>query len=276
MPILDALLLGLVQGLTEFLPVSSDGHLAVAALLMGHDPAHSGGIFYDLLLHVATLLAIALRFRHELWSLRHALGRGPAAPAARRVIALVIAASVPTAIVGLTLQDACERAFGVPVLVGIGFLATSLVLVMTLVILRRRPLAPPADDSPSAWSDLATVRLRDAVVVGACQGLAPWPGFSRSGVTIAAGVAMGVAPGTAARFSLLVSMPAIGGAFLLKLGDAQPPGGFFPMACGFVVAFVVGWMAIGWLLAIARKARLGVFAAYTAVLGLITVFLGLR
>lgn len=290
MPLLDALLLGLLQGLTEFLPVSSDGHLALGALVMGHDPSESGGIFYDLLLHLATMMAVLVHFRRELWSLRHAVGSGPGAGLARRTCLLVIAASIPTAIVGLTLKDACERAFGVPVLVGLGFLATSAVLTATILMLRRRAaragsLAPGESASEPAkpeirglpdWSDVATLRVRDAVVVGALQGLAPWPGFSRSGVTIAGGVAMGVAPVTAARFSLLISLPAIGGAFLLKLREVETfPTGFVALASGFVVAGVVGYFAIGWLIAIARHARLGIFAAYTFILGLVTIALAL-
>lgn len=278
MPFLDAILLGLLQGLTEFLPVSSDGHLALGGLVLGHDPAEAGGIFYDLLLHLATMLAVIVHFRRELWSLRHAVS--PSSPVAERATArrtclLVLAASVPTAIVGLALKDACERAFGIPVLVGLGFLATSAVLTATSFLLRRR--AREATETPRPdWSDVSTIRFRDALVVGTLQGLAPWPGFSRSGVTIAGGVAMGVAPATAARFSLLVSLPAIAGAFLLKMREVENvPHGAGAMAAGFVVAGVVGYFAIGWLIAIARRARLGVFAAYTALLGLTTIALAL-
>ena len=216
-----------------------------------------------------------MHFRRELWSLRHAIGSGPEAAVARRACLLVVAASVPTAIVGLALKDACERAFGVPILVGVGFLGTAAVLGITMILLRRRAKQDQAS-IPADWSDVATMRVREALVIGALQGLAPWPGFSRSGVTIAGGVAMGVAPATAARFSLLISLPAIGGAFLLKLRELEgTPDGAAAMACGFVVAGVVGYLAIGWLIAIARKAKLGVFAAYTAVLGTLTIVLAL-
>ena len=276
MSFFDAIVLGLLQGLTEFLPVSSDGHLALGGLLLGQDPAAAGGIFYDLALHLATMTAVIIHFRRELWSLRHALTSSSEAALARRVCLLVVVASVPTAIVGLSLKGACERAFGKPVLVGLGFLATSAVLVVTIVLLRvrKRPIEEPALPD---WSDMGSVRWRDAIVIGAMQGLAPWPGFSRSGVTIASGVAMGIAPQTAARFSLLISLPAIGGAFLLELRhvEAVPPG-VGAMLAGCVVAGVVGFLAIGWLITIARKARLGIFAGYTAVLGVVTIALGMR
>src|SRR5688572_1302101 len=106
MSLIEALLLGLVQGLTEFLPVSSDGHLALGAMLLGEDPAADGGIVFDLVVHLATMLAVCLRFRRELWELRAALLPGDAGTFARRVMLLVVAASIPTAIVGLLLKDA--------------------------------------------------------------------------------------------------------------------------------------------------------------------------
>lgn len=272
MPLLDALLLGLVQGLTEFLPVSSDGHLALAGLLMGHDPAEAGGIFFDLLLHLATMVAVIVWFRRDLWELRLALSRGERGTAARRVALLVVVASVPTAVVGLTLQRACERAFGVPLYVGFGFLATAVVLLAAHAVMRRHPEMP----AEPAWDRLAGIRIVDALAIGAAQGVAPWPGLSRSGVTIATAVALGVDGATAARFSLLVSLPAIGGAFLLKLRDLDAvPAGMGSMAAGFVVAGIVGYLAIGWLVAIARRAKLLPFAAYTAALGLIVIALAL-
>ena len=272
MPLLDALLLGLVQGLTEFLPVSSDGHLALTGMLLGHDPAGPGGIFFDLVLHLGTMIAVVAWFWRDLWELRLALTRGERGRTARRVALLVVAGSIPTAIVGLTLQRACERAFEVPVLVGIGFLGTAAVLFAAHAIMRRRaePQAEPA------WERLARIRIIDAVAIGAAQGVAPWPGLSRSAVTIATGVAMGIDGATAARFSLLVSLPAIGGAFLLKLRDLDAvPAGLGAMAAGFVVAGLVGYLAIGWLITIARRAKLLPFAVYTAALGALVIVIAL-
>src|SRR5688572_10000438 len=118
MSVIEAIFLGLVQGITEFLPVSSDGHLALATMLLGEDPAADAGIVFDLVVHLATMLAVCLRFRRELWELRAALVPGDGGSLARRVVLLVVAASLPTAIVGLLLKDAAERAYGVPLLVG--------------------------------------------------------------------------------------------------------------------------------------------------------------
>jgi undecaprenyl-diphosphatase len=270
MTLFEALLLGLVQGITEFLPVSSDGHLALATMLLGKDPAGDSGIVFDLVVHLATMLAVCIRFRRELWELRAALVPGEGGILARRVVLLVFAASVPTAIVGLLIKDTAEWAFGVPVLVGLGFLGTSFGLGVSLLLLRRRPGRPAEEPVPGrAWADLESIRVRDAVAVGIAQGLAPWPGLSRSASTIAAAVACGVRPGTAARFSLLASLPAIGGAFLLKIHEAGGHAGPLPpLLLGFLVAGVVGYFAIGWLISIARSARLGWFALYTLLLGL--------
>jgi undecaprenyl-diphosphatase len=273
MTLLAAIVLGLIQGLTEFLPVSSDGHLALGGFLFGLDPAGDSGVFFDLVLHVATMLAVLIHFRREIVSLLDAFKDGEKAAVARKTIGLVVLGTIATGIVALPLKHACESAFGVMPLVGLGFLGTSAVLFATLALLRRRSRTTEDPALPD-WSDVARIRYRDAIVVGALQGLAPWPGLSRSAITIFGGVAMGIPPQTAARFSLLVSLPAIGGAFLLELRHVHAvPEGVGAMACGFVVAGVVGYVAIGWLIAIARKARLAPFAVYTALLGFLTIVL---
>jgi len=275
MTFLEAAVLALVQGLTEFLPVSSSGHLALAEAIFGRSPlSDSGGVFYEVLLHVATMLAVIVWFRREIWALRSGLGRGAHATAARRVVGLIALASLPTAAIGLAMKDVAERAFGQPLLVGLGLLVTSGLLASTARLLGRRAegVAPPDAAAPGPggrWiDDLARLRWRDAVVVGVAQGLAVWPGVSRSGSTIVAGLWMGVPPATAARFSLLVSLPAIAGAFLLKARDLQGvPPEVASWLAGFVLTAVVGYLAIGWLLAVVRSARLRWFAIYTFVLG---------
>lgn len=284
MSLLAAVLLGLIQGVTEFLPVSSDGHLALGQLLLGPLAGEGeGSLFFDVLVHVATMLAVMIHFRRELVGLLVAFKPTTEGALARRVIGLIVTASIPTAIIGFSIKDACERAFHVPLLVGLGFLGTAAFLATTIVALRR-PKVIVAGDAPSnlassaLWfEDLATIRWRDAIVIGAAQGLAPWPGLSRSGTTISTALWMGVAPLTATRFSLMISLPAIGGAFLLQLRglEGQAPPGLGPMLAGFVVAGVVGYMAIGWLLSVVRNARLGWFALYTLVLGLVVVGLAL-
>lgn len=274
MPLVDAVLLALVQGLTEFLPVSSSGHLALAGELLGERarPDGEAGVFYEVLLHVATMLAVVVYLRRELLGLRRVVARDSAGRAARRVVLLVGAASVPTAGVGLAIRHAAEAAFHVPALVGVGLLVTSALLASTVRRLRRSAASgrpAPVEAAGTEWyADLAGLRWRAAVIVGVAQGLAVWPGVSRSGSTIVAGLWMGVAPVTAARFSLLVSLPAISGAFLLKLGELEGvPSGVTSWAIGFAVALGVGYLAIGWLVSLARTDRLPWFALYTALLG---------
>ena len=265
MSLLAALLLGFIQGLTEFLPVSSDGHLATAAILLGPQALQGhDGVFYDVVLHVATLLAVVLYFRRELVGLFDAFKPGVHGALARRVIALIVTASIPTAVVAFAIKGACERAFAVPLLVGLGFLGTALFLASTIVSGKRsREEAGGSGasiiDRKHWYEDLAIVRWRDAVVIGFMQGLAPWPGLSRSATTVSSALWMGVPPVTAARFSLLISLPAIGGAFLLELKDLRGqvlPAGLGVMAAGFVVAGVVGYLAIGLLVRVVRGGHL--------------------
>jgi undecaprenyl-diphosphatase len=268
----EAAILGLVQGLTEFLPVSSDGHLALAELLLGSAARAEGqGLFFELVLHLATMLAIIVAFRREILGLAGAVGRGPDAGAARRVVALIAVASVPTAVVGLLVRDAATAAYARPALVGLGLLATSLCLASTIASLGRRPRVARAE-TPEAWmSDLAAIRWRDAVLIGAAQGTAVWPGLSRSGTTISSALWLGIPPVAATRFSLLVSLPAVAGGFILELGELRTPPPLLACAIGFAVALASGFLAIGWLVAVVRGARLGWFAAYTALLGLVAI-----
>jgi undecaprenyl-diphosphatase len=267
MSLLDALILALVQGLTEFLPVSSSGHLAIAKALLG--AAGQDGVFYEVLLHVATMLAVVVFFRRELWALTSAFGRSERAPVARRVLLLLAISSVPTALIGLGVKDLAEKAFELPPWVGAGLLLTSLMLLSTLALRRKRDDEDPEADVGEWIADLAEIRPRDAAVVGVAQGIAVWPGISRSGSTIAAALLMGVRPLPAARFSLLASLPAIGGGFVLELRELESlPLSLGPQLAGSVVGFGVGWLAIGWLMAAVRGTRLAWYALYTAILGL--------
>jgi undecaprenyl-diphosphatase len=276
--LLDALILGAIQGITEFLPISSDGHLAIAEMLLGQAKGSGGteGLFYELLLHVATMLAIAAAFRRELWSLASAFRPGEPGRVARRVAALIAVASVPTAVVGFALKDLAEAAYAVPVLVGAGLVGTSVLLASTLRLrARERPTTGPADAASTSWlADLETVRVRDALLIGAAQGTAVWPGLSRSGTTIVTALWLRVPPVTAARFSLLISLPAVGGGFLLELHEVSRLPPVLPCVVGFLAALVLGWFAIGWLIAAVRGSLLGWFAAYTAVVGVVVALFG--
>src|SRR5436190_15352000 len=146
MSLLAAIILGLIQGITEFLPVSSDGHLALGQLVLG--PLAGEGdtaLFFDVLVHVATMLAVMIHFRRELIGLFVAFRPGVEGALARRVIALIVTASVPTAIIAFSIRHACEKAFQVPMLVGLGFVGTAAFLSTTIIALRR-PAARAAAD----------------------------------------------------------------------------------------------------------------------------------
>lgn len=300
-----AILLGLVQGLTEFIPVSSSGHLVLVPYLLGVEPP---GLAFDVALHMGTALAVVVSFRRELGAMTSGLlGRSGSADARlyRRLGLLAAAASVPVAAAGLLLKETVEEAFASP-------LATSLFLLVTAAILwggealrsrRVRANAPSRRDgdadAPAVWTgdwvggDMAVavppapalptgedpadprgetlerMGLRAALVVGVAQTVALFPGISRSGATISAGMAAGMTREAATRFSFLLSLPALVGAAILSLPDLSEPGSFsvVEILAGVVVAFASGVLAIRYLLALVARDRLTGFARYCVAAG---------
>jgi len=257
MTLLQAMLLGLVQGLTEFLPVSSSGHLAITQHFL---PGFSQpGVLFDVLLHLGTMLAVVIYFRRDLGRLAGALRPGGDA-VARRTLRLLIVASIPTALIGLSFKDFFESLFdNLPVVAGMLLVTGTLLFVAER--LRRR--AQPARRE-------AALTTGDALVVGCVQGLAIIPGISRSGSTIAALLLKGVDGETAARFSFLLALPAVFGATLLQLRhlDQLAAGQLPAYLAGTLVAFAVGYAAIHLLLAVVRRQRLAWFAGYCWLVGL--------
>jgi undecaprenyl-diphosphatase len=226
--VLDALLLGVVQGLTEFLPVSSSGHLVLAQSLLG---VHLPGVVFETVLHVATLCAVLWVYRSKVAALTRGLLQREA-PAVRYVLMLALA-SVPAGVVGLLGRDFFESVFETPVAAA-AFLLVTGALVWTL----RRTVPEARDEEPDAGQSLWA---------GVAQALAILPGISRSGSTVAAGVWRGVDPVRMAEFSFLMSVPAIGGAALLELDGlsaAAAGAGAGALAVGFAAAAVAGVAAI--------------------------------
>ncbi|HVS62906.1 MAG TPA: undecaprenyl-diphosphate phosphatase [Thermoanaerobaculia bacterium] len=263
-----ALLLGALQGLTEFLPISSSGHLALAHHFFGAADPGSEQVAFDVVLHVATLLAVLLVYRHSLVALARAgfdaarssgSYRRPRATIQssdelRLVLALALG-SLPTAVIGLLFQDRLESLFDRPAVVA------SMLLVTGALLSLPRLLGARAHEEN-------VVRPWQAVLIGIVQGLAITPGISRSGSTISVALLLGIAPALAARFSFLLSIPAILGALLLKLGDldfATTSG--LELTLGFAAAFLVGWASLAVLLAMLRRGRFSLFAIYCFVLG---------
>ncbi|HVS12600.1 MAG TPA: undecaprenyl-diphosphate phosphatase [Thermoanaerobaculia bacterium] len=265
---LYAVLLGALQGATEFLPISSSGHLALAQHFLGIDGAEGSAVAFDVVLHVGTLLAVILVYRESLIALARAtLGALRQASSYRRPVAtlggseelrLLLAlalGSIPTAAIGLLFQEPLEGLFDRPAVVASMLLVTGALLALPAVLRVR----PREERVVAPWQ---------ALLVGAIQGLAITPGISRSGSTISVALLLGLAPGLAARFSFLLSIPAILGALALKLPDLDlaeiAP---LALAAGFVTSFAVGWGALVVLLAVLRRGRFSLFAIYCCALG---------
>lgn len=250
-----ALLLGLLQGLTEFLPVSSSGHLVIAQhFLPGFDQP---GLAFDIMLHLGTMIAVLLYFRREVGlMLVSPLRQGPEARTYRKMLGLILLASVPTALIGLGFKDFFEGLFENLQLVAVMLLVTGV-----LLFLAERFRRPGRKEGQ--------LTISDALVVGTVQGLAIIPGISRSGSTISALLLKGVDGETAARFSFLLALPAVFGAALLSLRDLQQvPTAEIPMyLVGGGTAFIVGLAAIHCLLAVVRRKRLIGFAVYCWLVG---------
>jgi undecaprenyl-diphosphatase len=271
--LLRALVLGVVQGITEFLPISSDGHLAVGQRLLGlSEPS----LVLTVMLHLGTLIAVVLFYRRELGAMLRAavgaLSRSPGgswserwrSDGALRLIGWLGVASVPTAVIGLALKDTMERWTADPVYAGVGFLVSAAMLWATRYV--GGAAAPRTEDRPG---------LRDALLIGALQGLAVAPGVSRSGLTIATGIFLGLDARVAARFSFLLSIPAVAGAIALEARHIDSPSELAVDLLGAAVALVTGLLALRWLITLVGRGALYRFAFYLVPVGLLTIGWGL-
>lgn len=252
----EALLLGVVQGATEFLPISSSGHLVLSQALLGVRPT---GIFLEVVLHVATVLAVIVYFRTRLaWLVSGCVRRDEAGTAARSYALWLLIGTVPAAIVGVFFDDAVGALFDSTRAALWGLLVTGAILFSSrwARARARRPEGTPA------------------VVMGLAQAVAIVPGVSRSGATIAAGMWSGMDRGDAAEFSFLLSIPAIGGAAALQVielvREGMPAASPFGLALviGFVAALLSGYGAIAGLLGILKRWGLLPFAWYCWAVGI--------
>lgn len=283
MTFLEVIVLAVVQGLTEFLPISSTAHLILVPWFIGwHDP----GLTYDVVLHAGTLLAVFAYFARTWWSLLSAALRSaidmlwprsipdpPVAPPQMQLnVALfqvLVLATVPAAFTGYFLESYAETLFRIPVLVA-GMLAGGAFIMWV------------ADRRPTLTRAMETLSFKDALVIGMAQAVAIVPGTSRAGITIAAALYRDLTRESAARFSFLLATPIIAGATLKKGVDlwklGLPPGlSATDVAVGFVVSAIVGYAAIAFLLRYLQVRTLIVFVAYRLVLaGIIVLFEVLR
>lgn len=259
---LDAAILGVVQGASEFLPISSSGHLVIAQGLLGVDGAN---IYLEVALHFGTLLAVVVYFWRDLLqliggTLKYLAGkRDERSSTQSRLCLLLILGTIPVAIGGLLLQGFFESAFEAPLLTGIMLLVTAAILLGTRLV-------KPAAGRLSPLS---------AILIGIAQLAAVMPGISRSGSTIATALYLKIEPLRAARFSFLLSVPAVSAAFVLKLKDflEQPAGGgeLFSYGIGALVSLVVGLVALHLLLRLVASQRFYLFGWWCLAAGAFTI-----
>lgn len=248
----QALILGIVQGLAEFLPISSSGHLKLTEQIMGLSEMPR---FFDVCLHVGTLAAVFIVFRKDLLSIL----RRPK----QKLTYMILAATVPTVLIAVLLELLLDEAVS-SALLGYGFMLTGLLLYTMEVLPRQR-----------CKKKLEDMTVKDAVLIGSVQGIGTLPGVSRSGSTIAGGIFLGIDRKTLARFSFLMSIPAILGAFgwdvlklILNRGEVQAVAvTWFPVLLGTLVAFIVGYIAIRFMLRLIASKSFKPFAFYTFLLG---------
>lgn len=274
---LQALLLGILQGLTEYLPVSSSGHLTIASHLLGVDADEN--LTFTVAVHVATVLATLVVLRGPIWQLLVGLFK-PLQPkvagrslldrlnSEQRYILAIVVSMVPIGVVGLCFKDKVEEVFAS------GLLVVGVSLLITAALLFFSYYAHPRPKE--------TISLRDAFIIGLAQACAVLPGLSRSGSTIATGLLLGDRKETMAQFSFLMVIPPIFGEALLdvkKIGEVgfdQAMGGISPTALGigFAAAFVFGCIACRWMIGLVARGKLVWFAYYCAVVGLLCIIFG--
>ncbi len=262
MDILGDIILGIVQGLAEFLPISSKGHLVLTQKFLGYE-VHD--LAYDLVLHLATLLAIFMVFRkflaHVIQECLRSI-RERKINSGMRLALMVALATVPAGIIGLKFKPFFEGLFGNITVLGYGFVWTGLVLIFTKRI-KSKSINMISEAPDQLLKEFETVSYGKALFVGVFQSFALLPGVSRSGMTIAAGLFAGMSGGAASVFSFMLSIPTILGAAILKLSEVEDLGARLPgYTIGFIAAFIFGLIGLKVILTAVKKNRLELFAAY--------------
>ena len=245
MKVLEAILLGFVQGVTEFLPVSSSGHLVLVEKMLGFSEQ---GILFEVIVHLATSLAVLVYFRGTIMRISGSY------------LVLIALGSIPAGLIGLAFQSSIEGLFDSVKIVGIALTITGLLNFLT--------------DRAQARRD--RISKIDSVIIGVAQAVAIVPGISRSGATIFAGTFSGVSRAKAAEFSFLLSVPVIIGANALQLYKGEIDGslGFSVYLAGFVSAFVFGFIAINVVMRMLSERRFRIFGIYAFILGIVAIILG--
>jgi len=271
MTILQSILLGIVQGLTEFLPISSSGHLVIFPYLFGWDIPADMEFAFDVLVQVATLFAVIVYFWKDLVHIIKALfagllNRNLMEDPQSRLGVYIIIATIPAGVIGLLLKDLVEQSFNSPKITSLSLLVTSALLIIAERVGKRS-------------REMQEMNSRDAVFIGFFQALSIFSGISRSGSTITGGMVRDYKREPAARFSFLMSVPIMLAAGLLatldllKIPNLEHT--FLVFLPGFIASAVVGYIAIRWLLRYLVHHSLYIFSIYCAVVGILTLLVGL-
>lgn len=249
----QAFILGMIQGLTEFLPISSTGHLYLGRHLFHLDEA---GIFLDTMLHMGTLLALIVVYKQELFNMI----KQPFS----RLTGLLVVGTIPAVVIGILLDDWFESLSKSGVTIGWEFIATGLILWF-------------ADGMKNGSKTLEQISMKDAVVIGTFQAAAIMPALSRSGLTIASGLLCRLDRSTAAYFSFLLSIPAIAGGILFQMkpiftGEVEHLS-FTSLFIGTLSSAIFGYIAVVWMIDFLKKRSLKIFSIYVWILGLVILLL---
>ena len=273
MSIFHAIILGVVQGVAEFLPISSSGHLSILNNLFGLTSAEEGHLFFDVLLHFGTLVSICIVYWEDIMEMLHEvlgiMNRGPLAgerkeryPAAR-LFFMIVVATLPLFLV-LPLKDMLELLYYNNYFIGVSLMLTGCLLYVS-------------DKMTVGRKTGNTMTVLDALIVGLCQSVAIIPGLSRSGATISAGIATGMKRDFAVKFSFLLSLPAVLGANILSFADAFKAGidwnSVPAYLVGTAVSMVLGIVSLSFLKHVVSKGKFGSFAYYCWLVGVLSIIL---
>jgi len=262
MGILEAIILGIIQGLTEFLPVSSSGHLELTKAILGEDKMPEEGLLFTVIVHFATALSTVVVFRKDILEIFNGLFQFKWNESSQFSLKIILS-MIPAVIVGLLFEKELEQLFdGNVVFVGFMLIVTALLLFF----------------ADKAQNTLKPVSFKNAILIGIAQAIAMLPGISRSGATISTSVLLGVDKSKAARFSFLMVVPLIFGKIAKDLmsGDlVYNESSFGYLSAGFLAAFIACLFACNWMVKFVRNSKLKYFSIYCLVVGLLAIIIGL-
>ena len=254
MNVFEAALLGIIQGLTEFLPISSSGHLVLGQELLGISVP---GNAFEVVVHLGTLSSVLIVFWPDIWGLLKSIQTKNT----QKYILAIAIGTLPAVIIGLLFKDVISEAFENIRVVSVTLLITGIILLTTKFIKKRQK----------------EVSIGNGLLIVITQALAIIPGISRSGITISTGMHLGVAPEKAAKFSFLLAVPAIAGAGLLTgldlMDSTEPTLPWVILTVGFISSFLIGWISLKWLLGLIKTGKFHWFGIYCLIVGLISWFI---